>query len=118
MAPSLHRIPAMANEINNLAPVLLAIGRQIAEQKATSCRSDRPERDLPILLIPTTASPLTGTRSRAEQALPYLLGAVGEDQGDGNAPSNPSPADPAPVLNPPRQGVLPVLKPHFLGGHA
>lgn len=71
-----------------------------------------------MLLIPTANSPLTGTRSRRDEALPYLLGAAGQDQGDGNAPSNAAPGDQPPVLNPPRQPVYPVLKPNFLGGRA
>lgn len=66
----------MANEINDLAPVLLAIGRQIAEQKDGSCRANRPERDLPILLIPHAGHGLTGSEPRRDAALPYLLGAV------------------------------------------
>lgn len=65
----------MANEINYLGTVLEAIGRQIASGKHSPTRGDRPERDLPILLLPNAALHLTGTdRRRTEESLPYLLG--------------------------------------------
>lgn len=65
----------MANEINNLGTVLQAIGRQIASGKRSPKRADRPERDLPILLLPHSATALTGSdRKRTERTLPYLLG--------------------------------------------
>ena len=64
----------MANEINYLGSVLLAIGRQIALGKQSPRRADRPERDLPILLLPNPALGLTGSdRRRTEKNLPYLL---------------------------------------------
>ena len=65
----------MANEINNLGTVLQAIARQIASGGRSTGRADRPERDLPILLLPNPALGLTGSdRKRTEENLPYLLG--------------------------------------------
>lgn len=65
----------MANEINNLGAVLEAIVRQIAFGKRSRGRADRPERDLPILLLPNESHRLTGSdRKRTEKSLPFLLG--------------------------------------------
>ena len=67
----------MANDFNNLGPILQAIGRQIAGRRGSSSRADRPERDLPILLLPQEVPVHVSTgRSRAERNLPYLMGDV------------------------------------------
>jgi len=67
----------MANEFNNLGPVLQAIGRQIAEGRGSSCRGNRPERDLPILLLPHELPSLVASdRGQAERRLPFLMGDV------------------------------------------
>jgi hypothetical protein len=82
----------MANEINNLAAVLRAIGRQIAFGKRSPDRADRPERDLPILLLPHSATALTGSdRKRTERNLPYLLG---------HNPVEPTPVSPDAITAP------------------
>jgi hypothetical protein len=105
----------MTKEINDLAPVLLAIGRQIAERKDTSCRADRPERDLPILLIPNSSHGLTGTEPRRDAALPFLLGAREVAELPESAEAKPA----EPGLTPPTaRPVYPLLKPDLLGGRA
>jgi hypothetical protein len=66
----------MANEFNDLGSVLQAIGRQIASGKHSAARGSRPERDLPILLLPNASLGLTGSdRKHADGSLPYLLSA-------------------------------------------
>lgn len=87
MAPILLDYHPMSKKINDLAPVLLAIGRQIAGQRGASCRSDRPERDLPILLIPNSGHGLTGSPRDPGAELPYLLGAASllDDEAIGGA---------------------------------
>ena len=109
----------MANEFNNLGSVLQAIGRQIALGKHTAARGSRPERDLPILLLPTAAHGLTGSdRERTEGQLPYLLGS--------EAPAEPAPeidsavtAPRVPAIRLPRhEGAFLRLDVDPLGGRA
>jgi hypothetical protein len=100
----------MANEINNLDPVLLAIGRQIAERRGSPCRAPHPERDLPILLLPHAApSQVASDRMRAERQLPLLMG---------DAPAEPAePEGPVAPSRPQRkEGPYPRLDPDLLGG--
>ncbi len=106
----------MAKKINDLAPVLLAIGRQIAQQKDASCRAERPQRDLPILLIPNAGHGLTGAEPRRDAALPYLLGAVTPAEPPENAQGQP-PVPPG-LVPPLAKPSYPILKHDLLGGHA
>ena len=104
----------MANEFNNLGPILQAIGRQIAERRATSARGDRHLRDLPILLLPhELPAHAASERHRGEHRLPYLMGEVAE-----SAESAPS-ASSAPTARPQRkEGAYPRLNPDLGGSHA
>lgn len=109
----------MASEFNNLGAVLQAIGRQIASAKHTAARGDRPERDLPILLLPNASLGLTGSdRKRTDARLPYLLGA--QQRTELVAPtSDTAVTAPRPAIRLPRhEGPFLRLDPDPLGGRA
>jgi len=108
----------MANEFNNLGPVLEAIGRQIALRKHVAARGSRPERDLPILLLPDASLGLTGSdRKRTEENLPYLLGA--HQRTERVAPASEAVTARRPAIRLPRnEGAFLRLDPDPLGGRA
>jgi len=108
----------MANEFNNLGPVLQAIGRQIASDKHAAARGSRPERDLPILLIPDASLGLTGSdRKRTEKDLPFLLGA--QQRTEPVAPASEAVTAPRPAIQlPENEGAFLPLDPDPLGGRA
>jgi len=85
----------MAKDNNDLAPVLLAIGRQIAGRNGGVRRADRPERDLPTLFQSQALirNP-SGERTRPDREPPVLVQpTLPEEQ----------PPPPAPVARPQRK---------------
>jgi hypothetical protein len=109
----------MANDFKDLAPILLAIGRQIAGGKAGSCRSDRPERDLPILLLPNSRpSQVSADRRRVERDLPYLMIPEAPSESEkASAPAEPV-FPPAPSRPERKEGAYLRLDPGSLGSPA